>query len=661
MSDVELTIDIQLKNANAKLDNMGKKLDAAALKGKKLGDANKKAASESAKAFAGMSNSLKGVAAGFVSIAAAQKMYQTVATSAKAMDTLAIFKAAGGSIEKLREQTRGLISDATLAKNANLARTMGISADEFAKLANIANAAAKATGESSEFMLESIVKGTARSSKLLLDNLGILVSVGSANEAYAEKMGKTVKSLTDAEKKQAFINATLTAGIPLINQAAKAGANNAEAFEQMSASADNVILAFGSSFRNELAATAESVGFLADEFIRMLNPGKENTGDAAAAQALNLRRAREASLVAANFAAGTEGKSSGELFAILKAGTGPGGIRRSMIPGAENAKVDAKNITLLARAMIKFSAARGAQGVLFKGPAAKKLAPGGGGKKESSSARAARRFAEATNFGGQDDGMTFDPLTGFSGDDESAGFDARKRASDFQAGIDKDRNRRNEAKIKADEAAAKAAEANRIEEQKLEFERLDAMEEARMLAADRVAAHQQAINDRLHAEAMGATRASIGIAVDLAQRATEMFMTGEEHALEQLAALGLARVGSEFVAKGSLFAAEGVGMAIAGNVPGGIALGALGAGMIGTGIAMGAGSMAISQSLPGASDAVSSGAVTNRGNGAENIGAATQTQIVVNYGVNGPHPDETAKAIVQGLNLAQRRGITATR
>lgn len=664
MSDVELSIDIQLKEANKKLATLGKQLDQAALKGRKLGDANKKAADKSSKAFQKMGKGLAVMAAGWVSVNAAQKAYQLSATSAKAKDAIAVFEAAGGSVAKLRQQTRGLISDATLARNANLARTMGIDSDQFAKLANIANAAAKSTGESSEFMLESIVKGTARSSKLLLDNLGILVSVGSANEAYAKKVGKTTDALTDYDKKQAFINATLEAGVSVLDDVAAAGANSAEAFDRAEAKFENAANALGNVMRPAIAAVINDIADLAQDWANLM----DTTASDKAARVHGRAKTRDSALNMARKAAGKGFESAGlkELQGLVRSGRGGLGASLSgsmAMTTRDDPTGDKKRFQEFLGFMRASATLAGRITREHKGSPAPR-GGGAGGK----GGRGKRGKASLPSFDSQG-GVGFDPSSGFAFDDtsaEDADFEKRARMREFLEGEARFEAKRLEDKAKASAQAAEVAEAQRLEAQDAEFARLDALEEARMLAAERVAAHQQAINDRLHQEAMGATRASIGIAVDLAQRATEMFMSGEEHALEQLAALGLARVGTEFVAKGSLFAAEGVGMAIAGNVPGGIALGALGVGMIGTGIGMGAGSMAITQSLPkgmgsAIGDAVSSGAVTNRGNGAENIGASTQTQIVVNYGVNGPHPDETAKAIVSGLNLAQRRGITATR
>ena len=57
-----------------------------------------------------------------------------------------------------------------------------------------------------------------RSSPLILDNLGLTVKVGDANKTYAEKLGKTVEQLTEAEKKTAFYEAALEAARVKVEQ-----------------------------------------------------------------------------------------------------------------------------------------------------------------------------------------------------------------------------------------------------------------------------------------------------------------------------------------------------------------------------------------------------------------------------------------------------------
>jgi hypothetical protein len=115
-------------------------------------------------------------------------------------------------LRNMRELSLGTITDLELMKQANNALLLGLPVDRFGDMLTIARSSAQATGESMEFMLKSIVTGLGRGSKLMLDNLGILVSADKANVNYAASLGRTAASLTEAERKQAFINEALRIG-----------------------------------------------------------------------------------------------------------------------------------------------------------------------------------------------------------------------------------------------------------------------------------------------------------------------------------------------------------------------------------------------------------------------------------------------------------------
>lgn len=68
------------------------------------------------------------------------------------------------------------------------------------------------------FMYESITRGIKRASPMILDNLGIIVKVGEANENLAVQLGKTVDELTAEEKQMALLNEVLKSGDTLISQ-----------------------------------------------------------------------------------------------------------------------------------------------------------------------------------------------------------------------------------------------------------------------------------------------------------------------------------------------------------------------------------------------------------------------------------------------------------
>lgn len=122
----------------------------------------------------------------------------------------------------LQRASGGEISDLNLQLAANRAQLLGVAstAEQFGVLMQIAKARAQDMGISTTQAFNDLVTGLGRGSALILDNLGITVSAADANRVYAEQIGKSAAQLTEAEKKQALINAVIAQG-----QASMAGAS----------------------------------------------------------------------------------------------------------------------------------------------------------------------------------------------------------------------------------------------------------------------------------------------------------------------------------------------------------------------------------------------------------------------------------------------------
>ena len=161
----------------------------------------------------------------------------------------------------MREASQGTISNTELIASANRAMMLGVadSAEEMAQLLEIAGARGKAMGLSTAQAFSDLVTGLGRQSAMILDNLGITVDAEAANEAYAQQISKTAATLTDAEKKQALLNAVIKDSTDILNASEGASGDAASNFERMDASIQNAKVALGAMFSPAIAAIAQSL------------------------------------------------------------------------------------------------------------------------------------------------------------------------------------------------------------------------------------------------------------------------------------------------------------------------------------------------------------------------------------------------------------------
>ena len=148
-------------------------------------------------------------------------------------------------LKKMRKLSQGTISDLKLMEQANTAAMLGLPVDRMGDMMKIAMSASQATGQSMEFMTQSMVTGLGRQSKMILDNLGIVFSAEQANKNYALSQNIVGRALTDAEKKQAFINEALRVGTENAEKAGAGQLNLSQMFDKMKASSENATVAIG--------------------------------------------------------------------------------------------------------------------------------------------------------------------------------------------------------------------------------------------------------------------------------------------------------------------------------------------------------------------------------------------------------------------------------
>jgi len=125
--------------------------------------------------------------------------------------TASVGQSGSEMLQVTKSATKGLISDLDIMAAANKAILLGlpITSQEMGVLGATAITLGKAMKVGPTQAMEDLITALGRGSPLILDNLGLTVKVGEANEKYAKQIGKSVSELTEAEKKLAFYNAAM--------------------------------------------------------------------------------------------------------------------------------------------------------------------------------------------------------------------------------------------------------------------------------------------------------------------------------------------------------------------------------------------------------------------------------------------------------------------
>ena len=154
------------------------------------------------------------------------------------------------AIEKLKEATNGTLSEFDLFQQANNAMILGVSknSDEMAQMFDMAQRLGAALGRDTASSIESLVTGIGRQSRLMLDNIGIIVKADQAYSSYAAELGTTADNLTKSEKQQAFMNAALEAANEALLDLPEEILNADQRFQALSASLDDASKSIGQAF-----------------------------------------------------------------------------------------------------------------------------------------------------------------------------------------------------------------------------------------------------------------------------------------------------------------------------------------------------------------------------------------------------------------------------
>lgn len=178
-------------------------------------------------------------------------------------------------LEKMRTGIKGTVNDLTLMTEANKAMMLGLDMKRVDEMMNIALAASKATGQSVEQTTAAILGGLAEQKANMLESVGITFDANAAYAEYAKSIGKTADQLTNAEKKQAFLNEALKVGNKMAGAVGTGGLLTFDqALAKIGAGFDNIKAKLSATMLPALTALANMAAKAMDKMAALFKGGE---------------------------------------------------------------------------------------------------------------------------------------------------------------------------------------------------------------------------------------------------------------------------------------------------------------------------------------------------------------------------------------------------
>ena len=162
-------------------------------------------------------------------------------------------------ISSVQKITKGQLSIVEAATAANLALSAGFNLEQLESLTDVATKASRALGRDLQDSFNRVVRGSAKLEPELLDELGIFTRIEPAVEAYAAKLNKSASSLSNFERRQAFVNAVIEEGQRKFSVIDTSNATAAQSFSRLSATITDFALKIGSVLAEGIAPLADYI------------------------------------------------------------------------------------------------------------------------------------------------------------------------------------------------------------------------------------------------------------------------------------------------------------------------------------------------------------------------------------------------------------------
>ena len=175
--------------------------------------------------------------------------------------TLALEIGQNGSqiLKRVQEITQSQLTLAESSQNINIALSAGFNTQQIEALSEVSLKASRALGRNLTDAFQRVVRGAAKLEPELLDELGIFTRIDPAVREYARSLNISANSLTNFEKRQAFVNAVITEGQRKFSSINVTTGSAQKSLEQLQVALTELALQFGQLLSNGLVPLVDFI------------------------------------------------------------------------------------------------------------------------------------------------------------------------------------------------------------------------------------------------------------------------------------------------------------------------------------------------------------------------------------------------------------------
>lgn len=184
-------------------------------------------------------------------------------------------------LSAMKKTSLWTVSEFNLMGAANKAYSLWVvsNTEQMTTLMEIARLKGQAMGRTMTEALDDIVTGLGRGSAMILDNLGIMVNQKEAQEQYAQSIGKTIEQLSEAEKKQALVNAVVAQGRAELEATGNVAETFAEKQGRLLTTFEDLSTLFGKSLLPSIWGAYDKMNGWLDQHINSIKLAVSSVGE----------------------------------------------------------------------------------------------------------------------------------------------------------------------------------------------------------------------------------------------------------------------------------------------------------------------------------------------------------------------------------------------